>query len=616
MSFHSLQSRMLLSIGATVFLAIASGIALATNHSMRGAKTAGLQAAAARAAQIAGDGEVRLNTALEAARTLALTADSLRRQGTSDRETVDAMLLAFLERSPTANGVWICWESDVFDGRDAALANSKWNPDGRFAVYFYRKDGKLVRDMLEDCLEPDIGDYYLVPRENKRETITEPYLDTSAGDVTMSSIVVPILADGKFLGAVGLDLAVSELSSILSELTADLGDAGYAAVISNGGLYAAHPKSERCGKPWVETDSWAKPYLPTIAAGRGFLTTNFSHTLSDNVCRAAHPIVIGASETPWSLVMSLRESHVLAGVRTERNWMVGLGSLMLLVVLAVVWWLAHGIARPVSRIAADLNAEAEKVRLASNAISSTSVALADEANAQAASVEQTSSACEELAATTAHNNESASTVARLSGEACVAAEAGAKQMNSMNAAMAEIQSSSGQIAKIIKTIDEIAFQTNILALNAAVEAARAGEAGAGFAVVAEEVRNLAQRCAHAARETTGQIEQSIARTHNGATISQRAAESFGAIVEQIRRVNTLAAEIAASSTEQTRGIGHIRDSMTQTDKSVQNTAAQSEETASAAGELSSQATALRHSVDDLFALIHGTRTATPDEPHR
>jgi methyl-accepting chemotaxis protein len=180
----------------------------------------------------------------------------------------------------------------------------------------------------------------------------------------------------------------------------------------------------------------------------------------------------------------------------------------------------------------------------------------------------------------------------------------------MHRAMDAIKHSSGDISKIIKTIDEIAFQTNILALNAAVEAARAGEAGAGFAVVADEVRSLAQRSATAAKETAAKIEDSIAKSEHGATVSTKVAAALTVIVEKARRVDTLVAEIANASHEQSQGITQINSAIGQMDKVTQSNAGNAEETASAAVELNTQSTTLRESVTELRRLVGGQASAT------
>jgi methyl-accepting chemotaxis protein len=173
----------------------------------------------------------------------------------------------------------------------------------------------------------------------------------------------------------------------------------------------------------------------------------------------------------------------------------------------------------------------------------------------------------------------------------------------MTGAMDAIKGSSDNIAKIIKTIDEIAFQTNILALNAAVEAARAGEAGMGFAVVAEEVRSLAQRSATAARETAERIEDSIQKSANGVTLSRKVSGGFDEIVGRVRQVDMIIGEIATASGEQDRGIAQVLNAVTQMDQITQSTAANAEETASAAEELSAQSISVDAIVHKLSRLV-------------
>jgi methyl-accepting chemotaxis protein len=191
----------------------------------------------------------------------------------------------------------------------------------------------------------------------------------------------------------------------------------------------------------------------------------------------------------------------------------------------------------------------------------------------------------------------------LSKQAREAAEKGVTDMQVMSAAMAAIKVSSDDIAKIIKAIDEIAFQTNILALNAAVEAARAGEAGMGFAVVADEVRNLAQRSAQAAKETAAKIEGAITRTSQGVEISANISQVLGDIVTRARQVDELASELASASREQSQGISQINTAVSQMDKVTQSNAATAEEGAAASEELKAQAETMKHSVTELMKLV-------------
>jgi methyl-accepting chemotaxis protein len=269
------------------------------------------------------------------------------------------------------------------------------------------------------------------------------------------------------------------------------------------------------------------------------------------------------------------------------------------------------IIRPLRSSIVALGAASEQTAAASGQIANASQALAEGSSEQAAALEQTSASLEEMASMTKRNAEHADTAKSLANQTRNAAEAGANEMQEMTRAMDAIKQSSDNIAKIIGTIDEIAFQTNLLALNAAVEAARAGEAGAGFAVVAEEVRSLAQRSARAAKETAEKIDDSIRKSTHGVSVSHKVAHQLREIVEKARRVDELVAEIATASAEQRQGITQINNAVTQMDKVTQSNAASAEESASASEELDTQAAALKELVRELQRLVDNDRGA-PD----
>jgi methyl-accepting chemotaxis protein len=237
--------------------------------------------------------------------------------------------------------------------------------------------------------------------------------------------------------------------------------------------------------------------------------------------------------------------------------------------------------------------------------SAASQTLAQGAGEQAASLEETSSSLEEMASMTRRSSENAQKANAIAQEARATAEQGFSQMQNMSSAMQTIKTSSDDIAKIIKTIDEIAFQTNILALNAAVEAARAGEAGMGIAVVADEVRNLAGRSAQAAKETTAKIEGAIGNTAQGVRISSEVADVLKDIVAKVRQVDELVAEVSSAAREQSQGITQINSAVAQMDKVTQSNASTAEESAAASEELNAQALAMKQSVGELLNLVGG-----------
>jgi len=295
--------------------------------------------------------------------------------------------------------------------------------------------------------------------------------------------------------------------------------------------------------------------------------------------------------------------------REYLNLTLGLFGVIMAVTIFLAFWLSRSISHAIRRIVGDLLNSSDQVAAAANEISSSSQSLAEGASEQAASVEETGASLEELSSMTKRNAGDAGNANDIARQTRSAADKGVADVQEMNAAMAAIKTSSDDIAKIIQTIDEIAFQTNILALNAAVEAARAGGAGMGFAVVADEVRNLAQRSAVAAKETASKIEGAISRTAQGVLISQKVGGALNDIVCKAREVDDLAAKVASASQEQTHGIAQINMAVGQMGRVTQTNAASAEECAAAAQELNAQALTMRHLVKQLTHLVDGTQSA-------
>lgn len=277
------------------------------------------------------------------------------------------------------------------------------------------------------------------------------------------------------------------------------------------------------------------------------------------------------------------------------------------------WLIVRGVTKPLLRISKSLSGDADQTASAAAQVTMASSSLADGASSQAAALEESSASLEEMAGMTRRNAENADNAKALANQARMAADSGANDMRDMQAAMHAIQSSSTEISKIIKTIDEIAFQTNILALNAAVEAARAGEAGAGFAVVADEVRALAQRSVQAARETAQKISDAATKSEQGNRISEKVATSLDEITSKVRRVDELVAEIAIASKEQSEGIGQVTRAVGEMDRVTQANAATAEETSSAATELNTQTVRLKAVIAELTSMAVGG-TSNANEP--
>lgn len=268
------------------------------------------------------------------------------------------------------------------------------------------------------------------------------------------------------------------------------------------------------------------------------------------------------------------------------------------------WWVIRGVNGTLSEVSSTLREGSRQVAGASHEISSASQTLARGASQQAASIEEISASMEEMTAMTKRNSENSEEAKSTIEETVMRVEKSNLALDDMVASMAAIQASSEKVAKINKTIDEIAFQTNILALNAAVEAARAGEAGMGFAVVADEVRNLAQRSALAAKDTSALIEEAIANSHLGASKLEQVSSRIRGISEIAGRVKTLVGEVNEASKQQSLGINQVSSAVNQLNTATQSAAAGAEESAAASEELSAQAKSVDGLVDQLEALVH------------
>jgi methyl-accepting chemotaxis protein len=277
-------------------------------------------------------------------------------------------------------------------------------------------------------------------------------------------------------------------------------------------------------------------------------------------------------------------------------------------------FLTRSITRPIHRIIDGLTEGAVQVTSASGQLSASSQSLAEGASEQAASIEETSASMEEMSSMTRQNAEHAGQANTLMKDTRGVMDQANQAMAELTESMRDISASSEETAKIIRTIDEIAFQTNLLALNAAVEAARAGEAGAGFAVVADEVRNLAMRAAEAAKNTASLIEGSLKKTKNGSMIVDRTNEAFAKVAAGAGKAAELVAEIAVASQEQTQGIDQVNKAVAEMDKVVQLNAASAEESASASEEMNAQAEQMKVNVGELAALIGGSTNGKSGHP--
>lgn len=433
------------------------------------------------------------------------------------------------------------------------------------------------------------------------------FKDALNGKVALSEAVIskvsnkPIIAlaapvrDGdKVVGVLAAIISLGEYSKDYVD-PVKVQENGYIFLFDKRGLLLAHPNKGHILNLNLTQYDWGRELVQKESG-----TISYQFEGQDKLVAFRASAQLG-----WGAAATVTMKELLAPARRIGllTLLIGVSSLALSTL--IVLWVVRSIAKPLDRAITGLNESSNQVASAAAQVTSSSQSLAEGASEQAASLEETSASLEEMASMTQRNAENAQKANELANQTRHAADVGVTEMQAMTGAMQDLKKSSDDIGKIIKTIDEIAFQTNILALNAAVEAARAGSAGAGFAVVADEVRNLAQRSAQAARETSDKIEATIAKTAQGVQISERVARSLQEIVEKARKVDHLAAEVATASKEQNQGIKQVNVAVSQMDKVTQANAASAEESASAAEELNAQAGAVKETVAELKTLVEG-----------
>ena len=574
--------------------------------------------------------------------------------------------------------LWTCWEPDAFDGRDYLFADTDYHDStGRFVPIVSRRGSTVVIDALKNYDDPVAGHYYQNAKSSGRSYMSNPYSEVIGGiNMYVVSYTVPILMDGKVLGAVGADFAVDKFIDEMSDITI-LAD-GYASVISHNGTVLAHPDRTQImthfNTGWLGNH---RAQIENLIANGGYYTgKDYSSFLSSNVTFTAQGVRFG--DNYWVVCAVVSDETAEAPTVYLRNILIIMSVVTMLVVSIVMFFLIkaklhdlpiltdHAIAisygdielegldegteptknevilleRAFSKMIAsfkeqayilarvaegdytakvNIRSEKDVINLAielmldgtlealqqvasagvqvadgSKQIASGAQMLAQGATEQAATVEELCVSMTEIAYKTKENAEKAGKAANLASTIKQNAEKGSNQMSEMMDAVKAINIAGQSISKVIKVIDDIAFQTNILALNAAVEAARAGQHGKGFAVVAEEVRSLAAKSAEAAKDTGGLITNSIEKAELGSRIAGETAASLEEIVSGINESNQIVSDIATSSDEQYLSIEQINKGIEQVAQVVQQNSATAEESAAASEEMSAQSAMLEN----------------------
>ena len=598
-----LNLRMALVINGVILVVLTVVIGLDARRSLDYARTAASAQAQEVALRYARDVQAQLDDVAHTVRVVAQTFEGMKSAWVDDRSLLNGTLSQILKANPSLLTIWSCWDPDAFDGKDKDFANKAGHDaTGRFIPLWYRGEKDVVLDKFTAYAAAGAGNYYLPVKGSGHETLFDPVAQRFGSQEYYAAVVAaPVRYNGEVVAVVGAHVDMAAIAKSVAGIHPF--ETGYAGLASASGRIVAHADTTQVGNQVDATVLRAVQAATT--AVYAYARDGISGPLKTDTLEVHVPIRIDQAQETWMLSVYIPTDRVLAAARHAMYVSAALGFLALLFLNGVVHVFSRSITKPLRQLAGDIEQTTTGIIETSDQLTESSQTLADGASAQAASLQEASASLEETASVAKNNADSATQMNELARQTREAADSSMRGAQEMGTAMAAIKGSSDEIAKIIKTIDEIAFQTNILALNAAVEAARAGEAGAGFAVVAEEVRRLAQRAASAAKETEGKIHDAIEKTAEGVAVSGKVVDSLSGIAVTARKVNDLAAQMSRASTEQAQGIAQINAAVSQLDSVTQANAAGAEQTSAAAQELHGRAGAMKLSADALLKLVEG-----------
>jgi len=590
------------------------------------AKKSGVELATAKSKQMAIEVENYMGIAINSAKNF-INSLKVMKNDKIERNSVNNLIYESLNASNLFLAIWCMYEPGKYDNQDLKYIQDKIfaATNGSYNYTLYKADGGLVSE--PGTLDQYNEDYYSIPKVSKKLTVLEPYIYSYTGnkedDVFETSVVMPIIEDGNFIGALGIAIELKSLEKIISK--ASIYKTGYAAIITDQMQFAAHPDNTIVNTNFADYDKNSLSQIENqIKNGNDLVWIGVSGRTGREVIRCFTPIKFADANSVWSLMVEIPMDEVAAKAHEIVYLTLLIGIIGMIVLTIMLYIIAKSITSPIIKSVAfskevskgNLNAQitipdrddevgelvnslqnmsqqlkdivsqivedADKISNSSQELNNASLQMSEGTTEQASAIEEVSSSMEEMAANIAQNDENAKT-------ANTKANMSLKGVIEVSKSTIKVVDSSRIISEKIKIINDIALQTNILALNAAVEAARAGEHGKGFAIVAAEVRKLAERSKMAADEIVGLVNNSLNLTEQTGQFMENA-------IPDLQKTTDLVREISAASNEQASGATQVNNAIQQLNSIAQSNASSSEELAANADQLLLRAKQLKELV--------------------
>ena len=654
----NLRAKMLLYIGVVAFVSFLVTIGVVAMKVGTMSEKSANKSAVTTAQRYSGIVKAELEVAMDAARTLALSFEGVKASGKAvDRAVLDEIMKNVLEGTPSLFAVWTVWEPNALDGRDSEFANTMGHDaTGRYVPYWARSGGQIGVTPLEGYDQVGPGDFYQIPKRTGEETVIEPYLYTVAGKtVLITSLCAPIYYKGKVVGVAGTDMALADINEQFAKVR--VFNTGYISVISNAGTYISHPKSERIGKPFLNTDTWARPFMGHIKEGEAYNTESYSTSVGEKVVRTCQPVRIGNTKTPWAILVSAPVSEIFKESTQLRYLCMGIGIVAMVLLMTTIFFIVNSITGPIKKSAAfaevmatgdfsqtlDVQQADEVGQLAgalndmtsnlggmiteitagvktlstsstdlasiseqmsqgametsgkSETVASAAEEMSDSMSSIAAAMEQASTNVNMVASASEEMTSTINEVAKNTESARSIADTAVAEARTASDKIDELGEAAREIGKVTETITDISEQTNLLALNATIEAARAGEAGKGFAVVATEIKELARLTS----EATLDIRNKIVGIQQATSLSVTSIGSVAKIIDDINEIvstTATAVEEQAVTTQEIAGnVAQASDGLAEINENVAQSSKVSEGITSDISEVSQQASEMTES---------------------